>query len=112
MEHDHRRIDRCVHFVLRAGMILSISVLAVGLLLYVLSPGGGGESGMSLDMMIDGLLRGDPVAVMNLGILLLIATPLTRVVTAAAVFIVDREPRFALVSFIVIAAIALAIAVG
>lgn len=111
MEHDHRRIDRYVHMVLRAGMVLSISVLVFGLLLYVLSPGGV-EEDLPLDKIAEGLLEGNPIAFLDLGIVLLILTPLSRVLTAAVVFVVDREPRFVAVSLIVITAIALAIAVG
>ncbi|MGE5379366.1 MAG: DUF1634 domain-containing protein [Candidatus Saccharibacteria bacterium] len=49
------------------------------------------------------------MAVIDLGIVMLIATPLTRVLTALAVFIVDREARFIVVSLIVLAVIAVAI---
>jgi len=111
MNHEHSRIDRYVHLVLRAGMLLSISVLALGLLLYALSPGGA-QVDLSLDKIAEGVLAGNPIAVLDLGIILLILTPFTRVLTAAVVFMVDREPRFVLVSLAVIAAIVLAILAG
>ncbi|NLK24957.1 MAG: DUF1634 domain-containing protein [Euryarchaeota archaeon] len=108
MERDRSRIDRYVHLVLLTGTICSISVLTLGLLLYLISPVEVGE-GLPMDQMMGGLLAGNPIAIINLGILLLIATPLTRVLAAAVVFTIDKEPRFVAVSLIVIATITLAI---
>lgn len=70
------------------------------------------EEDLPLDEIAEGIMAGNPIAVIDLGVLLLIATPFTRVLTAAAVFAVDREPRFVAVSLFVIAAIALAIVIG
>lgn len=111
MRHDHNLIDRAVRGVLLGGMVLSVSVLSIGLLLYALNPAGP-EVDLPLDQIAEGVLRGDPIAIIDLGILLLIATPLTRVLTAATVFAVDREPRFVVVSLIVLGAILLAVLVG
>jgi uncharacterized membrane protein len=106
MEQD-RRLDRYVSGVLHAGMILSISVLALGLLMFVLSPGV--ETSIPLDRLPEELMHLSPVAVIDLGILLLILTPLARVLAAAAIFAAQRELRFVLASLAVLAAIALAI---
>ncbi|MBI0582905.1 MAG: DUF1634 domain-containing protein [Methanomassiliicoccus sp.] len=95
-----------MHIVLRAGMVLSLSVLLLGLVLFALSPADHQAIDLSPAEIIPGLLEGSPIAVIDLGILLLIATPLTRVLTAMAVFAVDREPRFVLLSLTVLAVIA------
>lgn len=102
-----RRLDRYVSMVLRAGMLLSVAVMAIGLLLYVLSPGP--ADSIPLDRLPEELMNGSSVAVISLGILLLILTPLARVVAAALVFAADREFRFVLASLAVLAAITLAI---
>ncbi len=100
-------LDRNVSMVLRAGMLLSVAVMAVGLLLYILFPGP--VDSIPLDRLPEEVINGSPVAIISLGILLLIVTPLARVVAAALVFAVNREPRFVLASLAVLAAIALAI---
>jgi uncharacterized membrane protein len=110
--HDHSRIDRWVHLVLRGGMAISLSVLLIGLFMYALDPSGAGNVTLSLEEVLSGLAAGEPIAVISLGILLLIATPFSRVVTAMGVFVVDREPRFIAVSVLVIAAIAVAVLLG
>jgi uncharacterized membrane protein len=110
-EHQHTRIDRWIRTVLVGGMVLSVTVMLIGLGLFALSPTGHAEVDLALPDIAAGILRGDPIAVIDLGIVLLIATPLTRVLTALAVFLVDREVRFVLVSLLVLAIIAFAILV-
>lgn len=108
-QHEHTRIDRWVRFVLVWGMVLSVSVMVIGLLLYAASPDGHEEVDLSLQAIAQGIMELNPIAVIDLGIVMLIATPLTRVLTALAVFIIDREARFIVVSLIVLAVIAVAI---
>lgn len=110
--HDHTRIDRWVHLVLRCGMVISLSVLLVGLFMYALDPSGAWNVTLSLEEVLSGLAAGEPIAVISLGILLLIATPFSRVLTAMGVFVVDREPRFIAVAALVITVIAAAVLLG
>ncbi len=110
--HPHTRIDRWVRAVLIWGMVLSVSVMLIGLFLYALSPTGNYEVDLSLGDIAAGIMNGNPIAVIDLGIVLLIATPLTRVVTALTVFLVDGEMRFVLVSLLVLGVITFAILVG
>jgi len=110
-EHDHQ-IDRWIRAVLVWGMILSVTVMVLGLLMYAASPTGHQEVPLSLPEIVSGIAQGNPIAVIDLGILLLIATPLTRVLTALAVFIADRDRRFVAVSLLVLAVIALAVVTG
>lgn len=93
-------------------MIVSLTVLLLGLALYVLEPSGHEEVDLSLGKIIEGIMEGDPIAIIDLGIVLLIATPLSRVVTATAVFLVDRESRYALLSLLVLGMLILAILTG
>ena len=111
-KHSHTRADHWVSLVLRAGMVLSMSVLLLGLVLFILSPGGNPEADMGLEEMINGIANGDPVAVIDLGIILLILTPLTRVLTTLVIFVIDRQPRFILASLLVLGIIFTAIIIG
>jgi uncharacterized membrane protein len=112
MVHEHTRIDKWIHAVLFLGMVLSITIMVVGLVLYSFTPTGHPEVDLGPGGILSGLGQGNPIAVIDLGIVLLILTPLSRVITALVVFIVDREPRFVLTSLIVLAILALAILVG
>jgi uncharacterized membrane protein len=110
--HDHTTIDRWVHRVLKWGMVLSFSVLLLGLAMYALDPSGQGSITLSLSEIAAGLAAGAPIAVISLGIILLIATPFSRVLMAMTVFVVDREPRFIIVSVLVIGVILVAVLIG
>jgi len=97
---------------LKYGMIISLAVLLLGLTMYVLDPSGHEEMDLSLGEIVEGILGGNPIAIIDLGIVLLIATPLSRVVTAAAVFLVYREGRYVLLSLLVLAMLFLAVLTG
>lgn len=110
--HDHHRIDLWVHRVLKWGMVASFITLVAGLLLYAIDPSGQPEVTLSWAEIVSGLAAGEPLAVVSLGIVLLIITPFTRVLTAMTVFVVDREVRFILVSMLVVGVIGAAILLG
>ncbi|WP_019177968.1 DUF1634 domain-containing protein [Methanomassiliicoccus luminyensis] len=108
----HTRLNRWTRLVLEAGMVLSVATLVLGLVLFALSPVEHQEVDMTLGEIASGIMEGNPIAVLDLGIIFLIATPLTRVVAALIVFISDREPRYVLVSLAVLALIGLAVLTG
>jgi uncharacterized membrane protein len=101
-------LNRRVRLVLVVGMWLSMLLLIVGLLWFVVAPSNG-EIVFGPAQAIDSILQGDPIGLISLGILCLIATPLVRVLTALAVFAQTKEWKFVLVSVLVLAIITLAI---
>jgi uncharacterized membrane protein len=78
------KLERLIGIVLRAGVVISSTCLAVGLLLY--------------------LATGGPVAalLLNAGIVVLLATPLARVVVSTVQYISQRDWPFAALTFIVL----------
>jgi uncharacterized membrane protein len=96
------RIDRWVRIVLVAGMALSISVIVLGLFLYAATPVSDDLGDLPLDKLPEAVLGGVPEAIIDLGIVLLILTPLARVLTTAVVFTIDREPRFVAAALLVL----------
>jgi uncharacterized membrane protein len=71
-----------------------------------------GASVVPLEKIPSQLLELDPAAFLTLGIVLLIATPLARVVGALCVFIREGDRKFILVSLAVLLAVALAVFLG
>lgn len=106
------QLNKAVRFVLIAGMVLSVSVMAVGLVWYAVSPGAYQDVILSPTDIPGEILRGNPIAVLDLGILFLIATPLTRVLTALALYLVNKEMRMAGVSVIILVVIGIAVILG
>ena len=101
------RMNRTMYLVLVTGMVLSFSIMIVGLVLYAITPTEG--TTLPLDKVLDGILKGNPIAVIDLGIVILIATPLVRVIAACLTFGAERDYRFVGVSLFVLAMIILAV---
>jgi uncharacterized membrane protein len=53
--------------------------------------------------LLSGLVHGDPVAILELGILLLVATPICRVIFAVAGFAIERDRLYVAISLTVLA---------
>ena len=78
------RLERQVGIVLRAGVIASSLCLTVGLLLF-LAAGGGGLSSVLL----------------NAGIIILLATPVARVIVSTMQYVHERDWTVATLTFVV-----------
>ncbi|MEO6909880.1 MAG: DUF1634 domain-containing protein [Edaphobacter sp.] len=98
--------------LLQVGVLLASAVVLVGGVLYVRAHSGSVVdyrtfAGEPADLRSVGglfrlLLAGDPVAVIQIGVLLLIATPVARVVFAVAGFALERDRLYVAVSLAVL----------
>jgi uncharacterized membrane protein len=79
------KLERLIGIVLRGGVMVSSACLAVGLLLSLLT-GDGGVAGFLL----------------NAGIIVLLATPLARVVVSTVQYVGERDWAFATLTFVVL----------
>ena len=108
---EREMLNKYVRIVLVGGMNLSVSVLFTGLAMYALMPGHSDVIISPADIPRE-IIGGNPVAVIDLGILLLIATPLMRVIIALAFYALDGERRMVGVSVLILFVIAIAILLG
>ena len=115
-----RPVERIVSLVLRAGVILSASIICIGLALLAakgtIAPGMRLEAALSYprsaSALIAGLFALDPASVITLGLLVLIATPFARVAVSIAAFAVERDWRYVAVTALVLAILIAGILVG
>lgn len=96
-----------IGWILRGGVILSASIILLGMLLLTLRPGGLSVQSLltfphTLHQEWVDLLVLHPQAVMVLGLLMLIATPVLTVATAAVAFARERDRPFVIISLIVL----------
>jgi uncharacterized protein len=96
-----------VGWVLQGGVILSAAVILLGLILESLQPNGFAPQKFllfpqSIGQVWAGLLVLRPQAVIALGLLLLISTPLLRVSVSIAAFAVERDWRFVVIALLVL----------
>jgi uncharacterized membrane protein len=109
---DHR-IENMMGRLLQAGVLLASAVVLIGGLLYL-----GAYAGIVKDYrtftgepaslrhpveLFRLLMTGDAAAIVQLGVLLLIATPIARVIFAAIGFAVERDRLYVAISLAVLA---------
>ncbi len=96
-----------IGWILRGGVILSASITLIGMLLLTFRPGRLSVQGIltfphTLHQEWMDLLMLHPQAVIVLGLLMLIATPVLTVATAAVAFARERDRPFVIISLIVL----------
>jgi uncharacterized membrane protein len=104
--------DRIIAGVLRYGAFLSTLIMAAGLCM-MLARGSvvsmESPHNIQLGSLFAGLARLRPTAVIELGILMLLFTPIARVVTAVITFALERDLKYVLISLGVLAVVLLSI---
>ena len=110
-------LEDLIGMVLLVGVLCSAAVIVVGVALLI-PPGHDKQqlltqlvsehdvpiAGLprSYGTILRGALRGDPVAVIDLGVLLLILTPVLRVALSAVFFAIRRDRLYTVVSTVVL----------
>ena len=107
--HDPDSMNEVLGNVLRYGVILSAAVILVGTVALAASSGGADISGalfyepatvphgnysISLSGLVAGLLALEPYAVIELGVLMLLATPVSRVLISVLLFAAEKDRQY------------------
>lgn len=98
--------------VLRTGVLLSFVLLVGGLVASMFEQAAAVLTPASPGLLIGAALRLDSTALIHLGLLVLMLTPVARVVVLVAHFVSEREVPFALVSMGVLCLVIAAVVVG
>jgi uncharacterized membrane protein len=109
---DDQRIEVIIGALLRTGVILAASVVLFGGVLYLMHHGrevadfttfhGEPENLKSVSQIVHGALAGSAHAIIQLGLLLLIATPVARVIFSAIAFAIERDYMYVVITLIVL----------
>ena len=104
--------ERAIAIVLRYGSLISTVIMAVGLGLalvagrtHALAP----YERVDLSLLLGNLVRFDPPAITALGLLLLLLTPIFRIVVAAISFALERDLKYFLISLGVLGVVLISI---
>ncbi|HEX9067673.1 MAG TPA: DUF1634 domain-containing protein [Ktedonobacterales bacterium] len=110
-------LETLISVVLRAGVVLSGALVALGGLLVVgrewlaHSPPAT-EYPHSIAAVISGVAHGDGVAILTLGLLVLLATPIVRVALSLVGYVRERDWRYVVITAIVLSIITLSLLLG
>jgi uncharacterized membrane protein len=110
---DDRRMETMMGRLLQAGVLLASAVVLIGAILYLREYSGRPVNyrtftGEAADLryplrLLKLLATGDAAAIVQLGVLLLIATPVARVVFAVIGFAIERDRFYVGISLVVLA---------
>ncbi|HEY9516797.1 MAG TPA: DUF1634 domain-containing protein [Gemmatimonadaceae bacterium] len=116
------RVEQMVGNLLRMGVLVSAAVALLGGLVYLAHHGASvaeystfrGQPPMlsTVGGIIAGVIALQPAAVVQLGIILLIATPVARVLLTLIAFAVQHDWMYVLISAIVLATLGYSLFVG
>ncbi len=106
-------IEQMVSILLRTGVLLAAAVVLGGGIYFLLQHGGeqvnyrefAGQPAIDRHLLqiVQGAFSGRPRSVIQLGMLLLIATPIARVALCLIGFAIEKDRKFVIVTTIVLA---------
>jgi len=106
------KAERTIAWVLRYGSLTSTLIMALGLGLMLLR---GPATSLAayhrirLSMLFSNLIHFDPAALTEFGILLLLFTPIFRILVAVVTFALEREHKYVLISLGVLLVVLLSV---
>ena len=104
-------LDRIVGIVLRSGVVLAAAVVLIGGVLWLASHGaapdhrkfaGAPDHFRHVGGIVHGAVALDPLSIIQFGLILLIATPIVRVIACLAGFAAERDWTYTIVSGVVL----------
>jgi uncharacterized membrane protein len=106
-------LEMAIGMMLRVGVSVAAAVILIGGILYLSHPGAAAPDyrrfhaapaeALSIHGTFAGVARGSSLSIIQLGVLLLIATPVVRVVFALVGFVREGDRLYAWVSAVVLA---------
>ena len=117
-------ISKIIGNILRMGVYIALGVTFIGGLLYLTTKGDLLSSQHSVFIeknenlwqfvkhTLKGVMNGEGLSIISLGILLLIATPLTRVLFSLVAFYIEKDRMYVIITIIVLVIIMVSILTG
>lgn len=109
-------IELLISYVLRVGVLIAAALIATGLVMFFVDVANGTTSGQAKEILdhggkqitvswssiAHGVAHGDALSVIELGLLVLILTPVSRVLLTLVLFLIEKDKVFVIVSAIVL----------
>jgi uncharacterized membrane protein len=105
-------VERTVQATLRAGIVLSLVLMVIGIVLAVVQGGGLPKGAVPLADLPRAMLRREPAAYLSLAMVVMIATPFVRVAGSLLAFLRQRDWRSVLVTALVFAVMCTGVFLG
>jgi uncharacterized membrane protein len=106
------RLSRRVAKVLRIGAMLSIALLVIGVIALLFRASANVGATLLLTELPSAIAKGEPSALLTLGILAMMITPIARVFILVEGFLAHKDRAFALIGSVVLMILLLSIALA
>lgn len=114
-KNEMQKVEVIIGQILRIGVAISVGVILIGIIVYLFS----GNSGYvdnnfptRLTTIFAGIGNGKSYAIMMLGLLLLIFTPVLRVIVSIYAFAKEKDTMYTVITTIVLIILVVAILIG
>lgn len=114
-----RQAELIISHVLRWGVVLSAVIIAIGVITFYMKYSSDIARGLhdltyphSLATVTAGLAQGDPLAIIMLGLLVLLATPFMRVLVSIGAFALERDWRYVVITVTVLTILVISFFLG
>jgi uncharacterized membrane protein len=113
------RAEVVISYALRGGVMLSAATIAAGVVAFFGRYGNASARSIAdqtfphtFAAVVRGVAHGDPLALIALGLLILLATPMMRVLIAIAAFGLERDWRYVAITAVVLAILLVSLLLG
>lgn len=111
-----RQAELAISHVLRGGVVLSAAIILLGVVLFYLQMAITGHAILtyphSVIEVAQGLAHGEPLAVVALGLLILLLTPILRVAISIIIFALERDWLYTVITLVVLAILLVSLLLG
>ncbi len=107
------RLNRAVHLSLLSGLSIGAALLVLGATLALTRQESHPENGpVSVAAIISRATGGDGIAILDAGILILMLTPVSRVIVLAIGWLIERQWRLGIIALCVLALLLTSLILG
>lgn len=109
---EQRNLDQTIHGLLIIGLAISVTLMLVGLFLDLVLQRVIPTTIPNLGEVFTRVIAMRPSGFLSLGLLVLIATPVVRVIGSFIAFVYERDWRYAGITFLVLVVVLLSLIIG
>lgn len=110
------RVEIVVGHLLRYGVALAAVIMAAGMVLLLMRWGTAPHQSVPVPTSVSAVLRGllylDPTALIDVGLVVLILTPVLRVAASLVAFAIERDRAYTFITLIVLSVLVTGFALG
>lgn len=111
-----RQAELAISHVLRGGVIVSAAIILLGVVVFYLQMAITGHAALTYPHSVPdvalGIGRGEPLAIVTLGLLILLLTPILRVAISIIIFALERDWLYTTITLVVLLILLVSLLLG